>query len=53
MEVVDEDAEAGDGHHGDYSQETETLECGNCGTAVTTDMKACPNCGAQLVFEEE
>lgn len=53
VEVVDEDAEAGDGHHADYSQETETLECGNCGTAVTTDMKACPNCGAQLVFEEE
>ena len=34
-------------------QEQETYECPECGTAITPDMTACPNCGVGLSFEEE
>ena len=33
--------------------EDETYECPECGTPITTDMSACPNCGVGLSFEIE
>ena len=35
------------------AEEQETYECPECGTAITPDMTACPNCGVGLSFEEE
>jgi len=51
VEVVDEDVYEDEEHLKDYSEESEELECGNCNGKVTTDMSACPSCGAQLIFE--
>ncbi len=36
-----------------HPQEQELYECPECGTAITPDMSACPNCGVGLSFEEE
>jgi N utilization substance protein A len=37
----------------DAGTEEETYECPECGTAVTPDLAACPNCGVGLSFEFE
>jgi len=33
--------------------EEDTFECPECGSAITTDMSSCPNCGVGLSFEYE
>ena len=52
-EVSDE--ETGDAEEPDEPEEPEedTYECPECGSEITIDMTACPNCGVGLSFEFE
>ena len=55
-EEVEDSAVETEVEQGEQSQETEEEEeyfCPECGAKITLDTKICPNCGIELVFEED
>ena len=54
FEEVEEDSETVESQAAESeSEEEEEYFCPDCGAKISLDMKHCPSCGVELVFEEE
>lgn len=56
VEIIDDEdgyEEAEEDGDDEYYEEEDEYLCPECGSAINTDMTACPNCGVGLSFEVE